>query len=153
MSLESQPPGVGHTEGTELFRWLKSQEPSRYTEKPFVPRRVQPRRRHSAEGCGGGRPVGTSGPLASDTQRLGLCRLHTSSVPVPNEGHNQLNSIRSKSLRQKIPGLGKEKPHASRAWGSAQWSKVEYWQRSRLLWCLPDGSPRLLGRNVVNAID
>lgn len=41
-------------------------------------------------------------------RRLGLCHLHTSPVPVPNEGCNWLNPSRSKLLRQKIPGLGKK---------------------------------------------
>lgn len=44
---------------------------------------------------------------ASEAWETGLCHLHTSSVPVPNEGCNCVNSSRSESLRQKIPGLGK----------------------------------------------
>ena len=42
--------------------------------------------------------------------RPGLRHLRTSPVPIAGEGCNWLSSSRSKSLRQKIPGLGKKSP-------------------------------------------
>lgn len=63
-----------------------------------------------------------------------------------------IDSSRSKSLREKIPGLGKKSHVPPGPW---QKSKVQGNVSAATLspWCLTCGTPMLLGRNIVDAID
>lgn len=150
MSLQSQPPGVGHTEGTGPLRWIRSQEPSgtrRSHLHPTGSARLQTQLRFTEPGAGVGgsrrsaeRGSHSPGAAATDAGRRGLCPVQGSPVPIPNGGGHGLHASRSESLGQKVPGLGKRCPVPPGPWSQAE---VPGDVLAKILppWCLSHASP------------
>lgn len=158
MSFQSHQ-GAGHTEGTEPFRWLRSQEdPDTRRSHLYPVESGDATHTHSRDlpSLGAGLPRGGNGTTRHDVFRgLGdggcaVCIRHLYQF-LMKDAIDSTQAGQS-HVGRKSQVLGRKVMCLQRPWQSRR-SKVMYWQRSCLLWYLTYCSPTLLGRSIVNAID